>query len=32
MEPVPLCQQKLNHFTTTSEQVQLDDFMLYMLN
>ncbi len=32
MEPVPLCQQKHCHFTTTSEQVHLDDFMLYILN
>ncbi len=32
MEPVPLCQQKHGNFTTTSEQVHLDDFMLYMLN
>ncbi len=32
MEPGPLCQQKQGHFTTTSEQVHLDDFMLYMLN
>ncbi len=32
MEPVPLCQQKHCHFTTTSEQVHLDDFMFYILN
>ncbi len=32
MEPVPLCQQKRGYFTTTSEQVHLDDFILYMLN
>ncbi len=32
MGPVPLCQQKPSHFTTTSEQVHLDDFMLYILN
>ncbi len=28
MEPVPLCQQKHDHFTKTSEQVRLNDFML----
>ncbi len=32
MEPVPLCQQKHGNFTKTSEQVHLDDFMLYILN